>query len=134
MLDNLCDYIHDKLEELDHKVKTEGGLEGHEVQCGDMLAHFAKNLATYKAMLEADETGDGYSRRGRSYAAEDMRGGNGRSYRNDRGYDMRGRRGPRGYSGAAMDDLAQSMTDAMPDMPDDLRREAQRLLSKMQQM
>ncbi len=41
---------------------------------------------------------------------------------------------PRGYSRAdRMDELVQAMGGAMNDMPEDLRREAQRFITKMQQ-
>lgn len=142
MFEHLCDYLHDKLDELDRKVKSDGGLEGHELQCGDILAHFAKNLATYIAMEESGQDGEEISRRayrnGESYGYEypmsrrSMADGNMGGERSNRRGSSR-----RGYGGTSradrMDDLVQSMGGAMDDMPDDLRREAQRFLDKMQQ-
>lgn len=139
MYDNLINYVHNKLDMLDRKAATGDNLEDYELQCGDLLAHLEKSLRTSAAMAEAD---GGYSARGgRSYAdgyndpMMHMRGMprgmsyNGSSYGDGRGM-MRG-----GYSRAdRMDDVVQAMGNAMADMPEDLRREAQRFLSRMQQV
>ena len=131
MFDYLCDYIHHELEELDHRVKSGGGLDAHDVQCGDMLAHFAKNLATYIAMEESGQDAEeirrhayddgmsyGYdTRTRRSMADRDMDGG--RSYR--RGSSRRGMSRADG-----MDGMLQMLDGEMDNMPEELRREAQR--------
>lgn len=127
MFDNLHDYLHEKLEELDRQIVADGALSAADLQCGDIWAHFAKNLATYVAMEDRGE----YSNRGIYYdGGTSMRDGRrGNTYRNEPS-----RRSRRGYSGAdRMDDVVQAVNDAMGDMPDDIRREAQRFLSRMQQ-
>lgn len=138
MYENLLRYIHEKLDSLDRKVGAGEELADYEVQCGDMLAHFEKSLRTSVAM---EESNGGYSSRGgRSYAdgytdpmmhMRDMNRGN--SYRDDgRRRSPMSREG--GYSRADhMEDVVQAVGGAMDDMPEDLRREAQRFLNKMQQ-
>ena len=51
----LINYICDELEELEHKASKDGKLSLSDIQYGDTLAHFKKNL------LKAEEMHDGYS-------------------------------------------------------------------------
>ena len=74
----LIDYICDELEELERKADKEGKLSMAEIQYGDMLAHFKKNLLKGEEMYGDDE--EMYSMAGGSYAMGDDRGGmNGRT-------------------------------------------------------
>ena len=72
----LIDFICDELDDLEEKAEH-GKLSMAEVEYGDMLAHFKKNLLTADAMMEADDYSydDGMSMaRGRRNARRDMRG------------------------------------------------------------
>lgn len=90
----LIEYICDELEELERKADKEGKLSMAEIQYGDMLAHFKKNLLKGEEMYGEEEmySMDGGSYEGgRSYARDGNRGGNrggGQSRRG--GYSMRG--------------------------------------------
>ena len=90
----LIEYICDELEELERKADKEGKLSMAEIQYGDMLAHFKKNLLKGEEMYGEEEmySMDGGSYEGgRSYARGGNRGGNrggGQSRRG--GYSMRG--------------------------------------------
>ena len=84
----LIDYICDELEELEEKAEH-GKLTMAEVEYGDMLAHFKKNLLTADAMMEYDDersySDGGYSyARGRRNARRDSRGRYSRDYRYSR--------------------------------------------------
>ena len=68
----LIDYICDELEELERKADKEGKLSMAEIQYGDMLAHFKKNLLKGEEMYGDEEM---YSMAGGSYAMGDDRGG-----------------------------------------------------------
>lgn len=138
MYENLLLYIHDKLNTLDRKVGAGEELADYEVQCGDMLAHFEKSLRTSVAMEESSE---GYSGRGNGPYADGytdpmqhMRNmGRGISYRDDNRHRA-GMYREGGYSRADhMEEVVQAMGVALDDMPEDLRREAQRFMTKMQQ-
>ena len=48
----LIEYICDELEELERKAEKGGKLSMQEVQYGDMLAHFKKNLLKSDEMME----------------------------------------------------------------------------------
>ena len=117
----LIDYICDELDELERKA-DKGKLSAAEVQYGDMLAHFKKNL------LKAEEMSDysnnsGYSRR--------TRYDNGSSYARRR--DSRGRYS-RGYS-MATEEMTAELRDMMKDAPDDrTRMEFQRFIEKIENM
>lgn len=100
-MDKLIDYICDELDEMEEKVGRGGKLSASEVEYGDMLAHFKKNLLTGEAMMDEGYSGDwhdgmdGRSYRGRSYA----RGGRGSGARRN----SMGRYSSRYYSGDEID-------------------------------
>lgn len=91
----LIDFICDELDDLEEKAEH-GKLSMAEVEYGDMLAHFKKNLLTADAMMEADDYSydDGMSMaRDRRNARRDMRGrysrtDYGRRYSREEGKDM----------------------------------------------
>jgi hypothetical protein len=138
-MDKLIDYVCDELDELEKKA-AKGKLSAAEVQYGDVLAHFKKNLLTADAMEEGysntyyrdDEPSNG-SYRGSSYARG--RGTNARRDSMGR-YSSRGysRRYSRGYS-EAVDDMVGQLQTMMDEAPnDEMRKEIQRLMDKMQSM
>lgn len=134
MFENLCKALDDALWELDRKAAA-GMLEDSDYHDGDMIAHFAKSLDTHVAMKEAGS--NGYSNAAYPYhgamgdSAMRVRTGRGNSYGDSR---RRNDSMGNGYSRAdRMDDVVQAMSGAMGDMPEDLRREAQRFMTKMQQ-
>lgn len=135
----LIEYICDELEELERKAEKGGKLSMQEVQYGDMLAHFKKNLLKSDEMMEDEE----YSMAGGSYAyARDGRGGNrggGRSnasYARGRGSNARrdsmGRYSREyGYS-MAEDDFRSELEELMQDAPNEqIKQKIQRLMSEM---
>lgn len=144
-MDKLIDYICDELEALERKADKEGKLSVSEVQYGDMLAHFKKNLLKAEEMADGED--EGYSRRSREYrgsgeysrrSGEYSRGngrGNGRSGRRD----SRGRyASSRGYSeGYSMgsDDMIEELRGMMDEAQDERSRtEIQKFINKMEQM
>ena len=127
----LIDYICDELEELERKA-DKGKLSMAEVQYGDMLAHFKKNLLKAEEMSDYSNgyDSDGYSRRG-AYRYEDGRSYNDGSYARRR--DSRGRYS-RGYS-MATEEMTAELRDLMKDAPDDrTRMEFQRFIEKIESM
>ena len=118
-MDKLIDYVCDELDELEKKA-SKGKLSAAEVQYGDLLAHFKKNLLT------ADAMEGNYS--------EDYRGA---SYARGRHRDSMGRyssRYSRRYSEAVdnMVDRLRSMMDEAPN--EEVRSEIHRLVTKMENM
>lgn len=138
-MDKLIDYVCDELDELEKKA-AKGKLSAAEVQYGDVLAHFKKNLLTADAMEEGysntyyrDGEPSNGSYRGSSYARG--RGSNARRDSLGR-YSSRGysRRYSRGYS-EAVDDMLGQLQTMMDEAPnDEMRKEIQRLMDKMQSM
>lgn len=148
----LIDYICDELEELERKADKEGKLSMAEIQYGDMLAHFKKNLLKGEEMYGEEEmySMDGGSYEGgRSYARGGNRGGNrgggqsrrggysmrgGNSYRYDgegsyargRGRnakrDSMGRYSSEGGYSMAGDEMIDELRDLMQDAPDEQTR------------
>lgn len=102
----LIDYICDELYALEDKVAQHGGLSYSEVEYGDMLAHFGKNLS------KLEEHGNSY--KGRTNARRDSMGR---------------------YSRAAAEDMANSIRAMMKDAPDDnIKRDMERLAERMEAM
>ena len=155
----LIEYICDELEELERKADKEGKLSMAEVQYGDMLAHFKKNLLKSEEMLEESDysmAGGGsgnryrYSREG-SYAGGGQggnrggRGGNSReggggnyTYARGRGRNARrdsmGRYSREGYSMEG-DEMVEQLQEMMQEAPDEqTRQEFQRFIQKIEQM
>ena len=125
----LIEYICDELEELEHKVEREGHLSMSEIQYGDTLAHFKKNL------LKAEEYEDGYSYGygdgHRTYRVEGSYArGRGRNARRD----SMGRYSRRGYS-MANEEMISELHELMEEAPDEkTRMEFQRFISKVESM
>jgi hypothetical protein len=108
----------------------------------DKLTHALKSVKTTLAMEEYDDERSG-DYMGGSYERGGNRGGSyerGGSYARGRGRNARrdsmGRYSSEyGYSrDEAIDDMAEDIRAAMPTMPEELKRDAQRFLSKLEQM
>ena len=152
----LIDYICDELEELERKADKEGKLSMAEIQYGDMLAHFKKNLLKGEEMYGDEEN----SMAGGSYAMGDdrggmngrtrrggrsMRGGNSYRYEGEGSYargrgrnakrDAMGRYSSRGGYSMAGDEMIDELRDLMQDAPDEqTRMEFQRFIQRIEQM
>lgn len=135
----LIDYICDELEELERKAEKDGKLSMAEIQYGDTLAHFKKNLLKSEKMMEEDGE---YSMGGMSYA----RGGDRMYSREGRNSYARGRTGNvkrdsmGRYSrdgGYAMDnhEMISELQELMEEAPtEQARMEFQKFIHKMEQM
>lgn len=132
----LIEYICDELDELEKKADKGGKLTTAELQYGDTLAHFKKNLLTAEAMMDADSE---HSYDDQSYA----RGGNrrgGRRGANQYGSYARGNYSrdmysrERGYS-MSSEDLADELRNLMDDAPDEhTKQEFRKFIDKIERM
>lgn len=138
----LIEYICGELEELERKSEKEG-LSMAEVQYGDTLAHFKKNLLKGEEMMGEDEYsmagGGSYARGGRGDQYRPMRGGSYRSYARGRGNNARrdsmGRYSREdGYS-MANDEMIDELHELMQEAPDEqTRKEFRKLIQKIESM
>lgn len=132
----LIEYICDELDDLERKAEKEGKLSMAEVEYGDMLAHFKKNILTAEAMMGEGE----YSNNSYAYAYED---GGRSSYARGRGSnarrDSRGRYSRNSYEGNsrnsygggsyrysredAKDELMEGLRDLQMDAKDEQTRQ-----------
>lgn len=140
----LIDYICDELEELERKADKEGKLSMAEIQYGDMLAHFKKNLLKGEEMYGDEEI---YSMAGRPYTmgGRSMRGGNSYRYEGEGSYargrgrnakrDAMGRYSSRGGYSMAGDEMIDELRELMKDAPDEhIRQEFQKFIDKVERM
>lgn len=141
---SICEKLTEELSELNKKMEKSGGnMSAGDLTALDTVAHALKSVKTVLAMEEGfddDRSGD---YRG-SYERGGNRGGGsydgGGSYARGRGRyakrDSMGRYSSEyGYSrDEAIDDMAEDIRSAMPTMPEELKRDAQRFLSKLEQM
>lgn len=142
----LIEYICGELEDLERKSEKEG-LSMAEVQYGDTLAHFKKNLLKSEEMMGEDEYSmaggsyeDSYARRGQSRrSGRYMSGGSYRSYARGRGSNARrdnmGRYSREdGYS-MASEDMVDELRELMQDAPDEqTRKEFQKFIQRIESM
>jgi len=138
----LMEFICDELEDLEQKVEKGGKLSMAEVEYGDKLAHFKKNLLSSEEMWEDSE----YSMADGSYADESRAGGSyvrgrnrGGSYA--RGNYRGGRRGANQYGSYRMggysraSDMTDDLRELMQDAPNEkVRMEFERFINKIDQM
>ena len=135
----LIEYICGELEELERKSEKDG-LSMAEIQYGDTLAHFKKNLLKSEEMMDEE----GYSMAGNRQLRRgdmSMRGGNsyGRSYARGRGRNARRDSMGRysrddGYS-MASEDMISELHELMEDAPDEkTRQEFHRFIQKIENM
>lgn len=117
----LIEYICDELEDLERKAEKDGKLSMTEIQYGDMLAHFKKNLLKSDEMMGEDEE---YSMADGSYAyARDSRGSNRGGGRSNASYARgRGRNARRDSMGRYSRDGGYSMAE------DDFRMDLEELM------
>ncbi len=138
----LIDYVCGELEELERKAEKEG-LSMAEVQYGDTLAHFKKNLLKGEEMMGEDEysmAGGSYVRGGQSRRdGRSMRGGSYRSYARGRGGNAKRDRMGRysredGYS-MANDEMIDELHELMQEAPDEqTRKEFQKFIQRIESM
>lgn len=142
----LCGYVEDSLAETNERIRSGGGkVSQADYEYLDKLSHTLKSLKTVIAMEEAadDYSGADYSgnrsgNRGQR-TRDNGRVSRGGSYARGRGSnaprDRNGRySGEQGYSRTdAMMDMADDIRESMQDMPESLKREAQKFLSKLEQ-
>lgn len=156
----LIEYICDELEELERKADKGGKLTMSEIQYGDVLAHFKKNLLTGEAMMEGEEeeysnaSGNSYARgRGRNarrdsmgrYSREGGQGGQGNqggSYRGGQGgqgggsYEGSYRGGSGGsyrggsYEGYSREGAKEDLVMQLREMEQEADEESRRMIKK----
>lgn len=138
----LIEYICDELEELERKADKGGKLTMSEIQYGDVLAHFKKNLLTGDAMMEGEEeeysnaSGNSYARgRGRNarrdsmgrYSREGGQGNQGGSYRGGQGGgSYRGG----SYDGYSREGAKEELVMQLREMEQDADEESRRMIKK----
>ena len=126
ILHELCEALMEELETIAEKIRK-GGMSAGDLETVDMLSHALKSIKTTIAMMEADE---GYSGeyRPRYGTYHDPR--NNMSYARKR--DSMGRYSRRGYSYADnMDGLLDEMREMLPELPDEKRRKAEKLMDEL---
>lgn len=140
----ICEKLTEEISEMNKKMDKNGGkMSAGDLEALDKLTHALKSVKTTLAMEEYDDDRSG-DYMGGSYERGGNRGGGsyerGGSYARGRGRyakrDSMGRYSSEyGYSrDEAIDDMAEDIRAAMPTMPEDLKRDAQRFLSKLEQM
>ena len=133
----LIEYVCDELKDLEKKVETGQQLSMAEVEYGDKLAHFKKNLLKGEEMMEEDgysNTGD-YSNRGYNYRYDDgmTRYSRARGRMNAK-RDSMGRYS-RGRYSMADDEMMSELRELMQDAPDErTRKEFQTFIDKLERM
>lgn len=130
----LYEYICDELKDLEKKAEK-GNLSMQEIQYGDTLAHFKKNLMAADEMME-DEYGEysmayypmtSYAEEGRNRGGNRM-GGRRASYARRR--DAMGR-----YSRAANEDTLNDLHEIMAEAKDgSVKSEIKKLIDKLEMM
>lgn len=143
----LMEYICDELEELERKVEKENKLSMAEIEYGDKLAHFKKNLLSSDQLWEDSEYSENmmYARggsRGRSNTMGGSRMSNGMSYARGGRSGRGGRRGANQYGSYVMEggysnssDMIEDLRELMQEAPDErTRQKFQRFINEMEQM
>jgi hypothetical protein len=136
----LIEYICDELEELERKADKDGKLSMAEIQYGDVLAHFKKNLLKGEEMMEDDEgysmnMGGGYSRRGDGDRTYRVEGSYARGRRGNVKRDTMGRYSRRGGYSMADESMISELRELMQDAPDEhIRQEFQKFIDKVERM
>lgn len=143
----IVEFICDEISELERKADKEGKLSMAEMQYLDTLAHTKKNLLKGEEMM--DEGGSSYYEGGSSY----RRGGSsrdggesgqsrarGRNARRDAmgRYSSNGssRRGSSYYGSSyadEMEDMVESINGIMDELPENVKRDAQKFVQKLEQ-
>ena len=137
----LIEYICDELEELERKADKGGKLTMSEIQYGDVLAHFKKNLLTGDAMMEGEEeysntSGNSYARgRGRNARRDSMGRYSRESERDNQGCLYRGGQGGGSYRGGSYDGYSregakEELVMQLREMEQDADEESRRMIKK----
>ena len=131
----LLDYICDELDALEKKAES-GKLSMAEIQYGDTLAHFKKNLLKSDEMMNEGYSMDGYPNRMYPYSMDDSSYARGRTGNVRR--DSMGRyssRDNRGYSrtGYSMDDdFMSELHELKRNAPTEVKQEVQQFIERIQ--
>jgi len=149
-LHKLCESVTDEIAKANKKLEKSGGeMSAGDVEYIDKLTHALKSIKTTLAMAEYDDEYSNTYGGGNSYARGNNRGGGmsnrgnnyeGSSYARGRGRNARrdsmGRYSSEyGYSrDDAMEEMADAIREGMDDMPELLKKDAQRFLNKLEQM
>ena len=143
-IEDICEKLHKELKKANEKLDKNGEINERDAEYLRNMLSAMKSAKTIKAMEESSyRGGEDYSGMypypvyGRSYAD----GGNMNGGSNTRGRGANAKRDSMGhysseygYSRAdAMEDMAEDIRSAMPSMPEELKRDAQRFLSKLEQ-
>lgn len=144
-LHELCEKITDEIAKANKKLKNAGGdMTAGDIEYIDKLTHALKSI---KSVLMAEEYGNEYSGNypyymRNTYARNDGTRTNtsGNSYARGRRDNVRrdsmgrySREGGYSYD-EAMDEMATAIREGMSEMPEELKRDAQRLLNKIESM
>lgn len=132
-LEDLCEKVTDEISDANKKLRTgDGKLTAGDVEYLDKLTHMLKSIKTVVAMGEYDDEysnnyrGGNRSNRGGSYGDMSYARGRGRNARRD----SMGR-----YSrDEAVDEMAEAIREGMHEMPEELKKDAQRFLNKLESM
>lgn len=136
----LMEYICNELDELERKAEKENKLSMAEIEYGDKLAHFKKNLLSAEEMWDDSKYSEDMM-----YARGGSRGGNmmGRNRMSNRMvYARGGRRGANQYGSYAMEggysntnELIEDLRELMQEAPDErTRQKFQRFIDEMEHM
>lgn len=145
-------YVCDELEELEQKADRSGKLSMSEIQYGDTLAHFKKNLLSSEEMMEemggssyrGRSSEEGYSNaRGRGRGARRNANGRYASYSRDGSYEGSSYEDGSSYRsyrsrGYSRDDgnkeYIQNLRELMEEAPNDQARQSiQQMIQQMEQ-
>lgn len=137
----LIDYLCEQLDELEDKVGSGAKLSMAEMEYGDTLAHFKKNLMKAEEMGGGSydssyDSNGGYSRR-RNYAGDDRYSREDGSYARGRGArrDSMGRYSRNGYSMAGGAEMAESLRELAQDAPNEhIKQKLQALIHEVEKM
>lgn len=126
--------LKDKLMEELKEYGRKGEMSTGSLEVVDKLTHTIKNLCKIIEDSEMEERG--YSGMYYPYSREGGTQG-GRSYARGRGRNARrdsmGRYSSRGYS-YAEDDMVEQLTDLMEEAPEHIKKDIQKLITKVEQM
>ena len=127
----LIEYVCDELDEIERKASKDSKLSMAEIQYADTLAHLKKNL------LKADEMMDEGEYSGASYRGNYYNDGRDTSYARGRGRnakrDSMGRYSSRGYS-YGNNEMVEQLEGLMEDAPEQVKRDIQKLITKVENM
>lgn len=132
----LIDYICDELDALEKKAES-GKLSMAEVQYGDTLAHFKKNLLKSDEMMGEGYSMDMYSGRMYPYSMEEgtsyARGRTGNVRRDSMGrYSSRDNRGYSRTGYSMDDDFMSELHELKRNAPTEVKQEVQQFIERIQ--